>query len=271
MEGPIHNDSYRSNASSCGIRQRSVRVGAPVAIDNPSQTKAANMNRAILKTTAIVTFTGLILAAGQAMAGCGMGEIGPAGAKPMVYRGDDGGLLRTAFLEPYRSSAITGLWTFTFTAEGDVGTGAPGNALPFPDGTPVDAGFVTWHDDGTELMNSGRAPVSGSFCMGVWKQVGPRTYKLNHWALSWIPYYQPGATTSWSKLPGGVDEAFQALGPTNIQETVTLAPGENAYTGTFRLTQYVNDGTKTPIFDVSGAPVKFVILGTVSATRVTVQ
>lgn len=230
------------------------------------------MKRAMLKATAIISFTGLILATGQAMAGCGMGGISAAGARPMIYRSDDGGgLLRTAYLEPYVSSAITGLWKFTFTAKGDVGTGAPANALPLPDGTPVDAGFVTWHDDGTELMNSGRTPASGSFCMGVWKQVGRRTYRLNHWALSWIPDYQPGVTNSWSQLPGGIDEAFHALGPTNIQETLTLSRDHNSYEGTFRLTQYVNDGTKTPITDVSGAPIAFVIVGTVSAARVTVQ
>ncbi|MGH8268871.1 MAG: hypothetical protein ACRES1_02325, partial [Steroidobacteraceae bacterium] len=89
-------------------------------------------------------------------------------------------------------------------------------------------------------------------------------------ALSWIPDYQPGVTDSWSQLPGGIDEAFHAFGPANIQETVTLA-GRNSYTGTFRLTQYVNDGTKTPITDTSSAPVAFVIVGKVTATRVTVQ
>ncbi|HEX3844445.1 MAG TPA: hypothetical protein VHV80_08800 [Steroidobacteraceae bacterium] len=225
-----------------------------------------------MRATTRVTFTGLILATGQAMAACGMGGIGHAGAKPMAYRSDDGGsLFRTSFLEPFYTSPITGLWKFVFTAKGDTGSHAPSNALPLPDGALVDAGFVTWHDDGTELMNSGRAPSSGSFCMGVWKQVGSRTYKLNHWALSWIPDYQPGVTNSWSQLPGGTDEALHAFGPTNIQETVSLTGGNNGYTGTFRLTQYVNDGTKTPITDTTGAPVAFVIVGTLSATRVTVQ
>ena len=221
--------------------------------------------------TAVITVGGLILAAGQAVAGCGVPEPGRAGAKPMIYRGDgQGKLFRTSF-GPFNTSAITGLWRFSFTAEGDVGAGAPANALPFPNGTPVDAGFVTWHDDGTELMNSGRTPASGSFCMGVWKQIGPNTYRLNHWALSWIPDYKPGMTDSWSEIPGGIDEMFKAFGPTNIQETVTLNERDNSYSGTFRLTQYVNDGTKTPIYDVEGAPVAFVILGTVSATRVTVN
>jgi hypothetical protein len=230
------------------------------------------MKRATLKAPAMVTLTGLILATAQCMAGCGMGGIGTAGAKPMIYRSDgSGGLFKVSFLQPYYTSPITGLWKFVFTAKGDTGPNAPSNALPIPDGALVDAGFVTWHDDGTELMNSGRAPASGSFCMGVWKQVGPRTYKLNHWALSWIPDYQPGVTDSWSQLPGGIDEAFHAFGPTNIQETITLTGGNNGYQGQFLLTQYVNDGTKAPINDVSAAPVAFVIVGTVSATRVTVQ
>jgi hypothetical protein len=60
-----------------------------------------------------------------------------------------------------------------------------------------------------------------------------------------------------------VDEAFQAFGPTNIEEVVTLANRGNGYTGSFRLTQYVNDGSKTPINDATGAPVAFVIVGRV--------
>lgn len=229
------------------------------------------MKATIKSMTAAITLAALGLAGEQAMAGCGAAGPGSAGMKPMVYRSDSGGaLLRTSF-GPFYGSGITGLWKFVFTAEGDVGAGAPPNALPFDDGMLVDAGFVTWHDDGTELMNSGRTPSSGSFCMGVWKQVGPSTYRLNHWALSWIPDYHPGATDSWSQIPGGIDELFQALGPANIEETITLAKGGDAYKGTFRLTQYVNDGTKTPINDVSGAPVAYVIVGTVSATRVTVD
>ncbi len=217
----------------------------------------------------LIAAAALGLGGGQAMAGCGAEA--SAGLKPMIYRDSMPGAPLRTWYGPFNTSAITGLWRFVFIAEGNVGAGAPANALPLPDGTPVDAGFVTWHDDGTELMNSGRTPASGSFCMGVWKQVGPWTFKLNHWALSWIPDYHPGATDSWSQIPNGIDEMFQAFGPTNIQETLNLSDHANAYTGTFRLTQYVNDGTKTPITDVSHAPVAFVIVGTVSATRVTVD
>jgi hypothetical protein len=220
--------------------------------------------------TAVVTFAGLLLCTDAALAGCGPESLGTTGMKPMLYRGDNGGqLVRTNFFGPFISAGITGLWEFKFTALGNMGRNAPAGALPLPDGTPVDAGYATWHDDGTELMNSGRAPASGAFCMGVWKQVGIESYRLNHWALSWIPQYQPGVTQSWSGLAGGVDEAFQALGPANIQETVNLTNHGNSYSGVFRLTQYVNDGTKTSITDISAAPVAFVIVGTITATRIT--
>lgn len=231
------------------------------------------MKTAVLRTmTVVAAVGGLSLVSGQAMAGCGTGSLpfGKAGPKQMMFRGDDGGgLVRTDWES--RRAAITGLWKFTFTAKGDVGTGAPPDALPFPDGTPVDAGFVTWHDDGTEIMNSGRSPASGSFCMGAWKRTGERTYELTHWALSWIPDYHPGETNSWTQVPGGIDEMFQAVGPTSIRETIKLSPDGDSYTGTFRITQYVNDGTKTPIWDTTGAPVAYVIVGTVAGARVTVD
>src|SRR5712691_1774031 len=50
---------------------------------------------------------------------------------------------------------ITGLWKFQFA---------------LPDGTVIDQGYVTWHADGTELINSLHPPITGSFCMGVWKR-----------------------------------------------------------------------------------------------------
>jgi hypothetical protein len=104
--------------------------------------------------------------------------------------------------------------------------------------------------------------------MGVWRQVGGDSYRLNHWALSWIPDYEPGQTQSWDQLPGGVDEAFRALGPTNIQELVTVSNHGDRYTATFRITQYVNDCTSQPITETTGAPVAFVIVGKISATRI---
>jgi hypothetical protein len=112
------------------------------------------------------------------------------------------------------SASIVGLWKFSFVAEGNA---------EIPDGAVIDSGYVTWHADGTELMNSGRAPMTGSFCMGVWKKVG-RTYKLNHFALSWDP------------------SGTSLVGPANIRERLRVDPDNNSYSGTFTLDQYDTSG-----------------------------
>jgi hypothetical protein len=71
-----------------------------------------------------------------------------------------------------------------------------------------DHAIVTWHADGTELMNSSKPASTGNFCMGVWQQTGRRTYELNHFALEF---------------------------PTiiNIHEHIVLDPKGNRYTGTY--------------------------------------
>ena len=112
---------------------------------------------------------------------------------------------------------IVGLWKFQFVAEGNSG-------MP-PDGAVIDQGFATWHRDGTEIINSGRPPITGSFCMGVWKQTTRGIYKVNHFALSWAP----NGTTF--------------VGPANLREEVVLDESEDSYSGTFTIDQYGPDGT----------------------------
>lgn len=211
-----------------------------------------------LAATAAVA--GLALGAQQAIAGCG--EAGPGMMQAAYYVGsNDGSPMSAGYRgrDRFGYAAITGLWRFTFTSDGK-------NPGP-PAGAPVDAGFVTWHADGTEIMNSGRAPATGSFCMGVWRKLGPRTYRLTHWALSWVPGYVPGQTQSWSETEGGVDGAFKPVGPTNIQETITLSRDGNQYSGTFKLTQYVYDGKNITDADPKAGPPQ-VITGTVKAMRI---
>jgi hypothetical protein len=125
---------------------------------------------------------------------------------------------------------IVGLWHIQFI----VNQGTPNEAV-------IDDGFATWHDDGTELMNSGRAPMTSSFCMGVWKRVGVATFSLNHFALSWD------------------DTGKNFVGPANIREVVTVDRRGNSYSGHFTITQYLADG-KTVAGGVSGD---------VKATRIT--
>lgn len=135
---------------------------------------------------------------------------------------------------PFSFRSIVGLWRFTFTSQGTSG---------IPDGTVLDAGYATWHSDGTELMNSSRPPPSSNFCMGVWKQLGRATYKLNHFALSWDP----------------TGQVF--VGPANIREVVTVDRTGNSYEGTFVIDQFAEDGVTMLVH----------LTGTIDATRVTVD
>jgi hypothetical protein len=113
------------------------------------------------------------------------------------------------------NNSVVGLWKFKFVADGN------GLAGP-PDGTPIDSGYVTWHDDGTELMNSGRSPATGSFCMGLWERVGPSTYKLNHVALVW--QYAPDVAPTGPGTGGAI-----YIGPAQVLEEVTLSPKGDRY------------------------------------------
>jgi hypothetical protein len=139
--------------------------------------------------------------------------------------------------------AIVGLWQFEMLAKS-----TPAHVNPMPDGTLIDFGTAAWHGDGTELMNSGgRNPADGDFCQGVWKQVGPSTFVLNHVALAWTN----GAYT----------------GPAKIQEWVNVQAGGTKITGTFVLTQYLASPTQGHEFDESTVLVS--ITGTINGTRIT--
>jgi len=132
--------------------------------------------------------------------------------------------------------AIVGFWHVKFVA----GSGASA--------VTIDAGYAQWHSDGTEINNSGgRAPITSSFCMGVWKPVGWHMYKLNHFAISWDP------TQVSTANPNGV-----IVGPAQIQEQVTLSPEGSTFTGTFTIDQY--DESLNNLAHVEG---------TITGTRIT--
>jgi len=116
------------------------------------------------------------------------------------------------------SDPIVGMWQVTFTAEG--------NPAGPPDGMVLDNAFAQWHSDGTEIMNSSRNPATQSFCLGVWKRVDSRHYRLNHFAISWDPTVDPD----------------HPQGPANIREDVTLSPNGRAFSGTFTIDQYDQSG-----------------------------
>jgi len=132
-------------------------------------------------------------------------------------------------------ASIVGMWRFQLLA---------------PNGAVVDDGYAQWHSDGTEIQNSGlHAPITSNFCLGVWQQVGPNTYQLNHFPLAWDSTGQSPAN------------AIQ------ITETVKLTDKDHM-TGTFKLKVYV--WTTPDSLDVApGGPVA-TVTGTITATRVTI-
>src|SRR5262245_19179383 len=75
-------------------------------------------------------------------------------------------------IEQGSTGSIVGLWNAEFL----IGTG--------PD--LYDQSFQQFHSDGTEMMLSrGLPPALGNVCVGIWKQEGPRTFKLKHMAWNW--------------------------------------------------------------------------------------
>ena len=131
----------------------------------------------------------------------------------------------------HRDAAIVGMWKVQFVSEGTTG---------IPDGTVIDSAYAQWHSDGTEIMNSGRPPITSSFCLGVWKRTGESTYKLNHFALSWDP------------------SGTVFVGQANIRENVTLNAQGNSFSGTFTIDQ----------FDTNGNTLAHIV-GKITAQRVT--
>jgi hypothetical protein len=134
----------------------------------------------------------------------------------------------------FGEASIVGLWRVKVVSVGN-------QAFGLPDGIELDQGYSTWHSDGTEILNSGRDPSTGSFCLGAWKQTGRSSYKLNHYALNWT-----GLTVDAKGnviLDPQTKEPLNTLtGPTNIREEVTLDASRNNFEGTFTVENFDQNG-----------------------------
>jgi hypothetical protein len=128
------------------------------------------------------------------------------------------------------NASIVGLWAVTYF----VGKS----------NTIWDQGFEQWHSDGLELNNDNAVPPSlGNVCVGVFKKIGSRSYKLRH--------------VTWN-----FDTSGNWTGTFQLLQTVTVAPNGKAFTGT-----YVSDS-----FDVAGKVIPSAHAeGIVSASRITVD
>lgn len=124
------------------------------------------------------------------------------------------------------NASIVGFWKVTFTSGGQV----------------VDQGFNQWHSDGTEILSdTANGPAHGNICMGAWTKTGSRTYKLNHFGLSF-------------------DSNGNFTGITQTREQLAVARGGNSFSGSFSI----------DFFDLSGNVIMH-IDGEVAGTRITVD
>jgi hypothetical protein len=129
-------------------------------------------------------------------------------------------LLRASFLgedEPAAAEpTMVGTWKERWTSEGSDG---------IPDGAEIDAGYAQWHSDGTEINVSGlRAPLTGDVCLGEWIKTGARTYRLNHFGISYD------------------SSGLNLVGPARIQQWLTLDEKGMATSGKFTIDQYDESG-----------------------------
>ena len=192
-----------------------------------------------------------------ALAGCGQYNAAMPPAQ-RVTPGQEGALIEAVYhpgsgqfirVAHETNSGIEGMWSVTFVSDGI----APN---PVPAGVMLDFGTVQWHDDGTEFMISGgRPPSSGDVCMGVWRQIGPFTYKLKHVALGWVSSDTPPSAGGPGPSPA------QFLGPALLKEVVALDKSRDSYQGHFTIDQY----------NANGAVLLTHLSGTITGTRVTVD
>jgi len=128
------------------------------------------------------------------------------------------------------NASIVGLWSITYYV------GRSSNIW--------DQGFEQWHSDGLELNNDNAVPPSlGNVCVGVYKRVGSRTFKLRH--------------VTWN-----FDTSGQLTGTFQLLQTVVVAPNGNTFSGTYTSDSFDLNGKVIPSLHAEGI---------LSAKRITVD
>jgi hypothetical protein len=123
------------------------------------------------------------------------------------------------------NSSIVGLWHVQFTAGGQT----------------IQEAYQLWNAGGTEVHNPNVDPRGGNVCLGVWKRVPQRTFKLAHRVWSY-------------------DTSGNFMGTIHLSETLTLGNGGNTHSGSFTL----------DFFDPSGT-FQFEVAGSVTGERISVD
>jgi hypothetical protein len=98
-----------------------------------------------------------------------------------------------------------------------------------------------FHADGTELLiSNGLPPALGNVCIGLWKRVGPRAYKLKHMTWNWSPEH------SGFGVPGAFAGHFV------LDVTVRLDGSGNGFTGRWTARNFGLEGEHLPLLDAEG-------------------
>jgi len=154
----------------------------------------------------------------------------PADAPPALIEETAAGIASDFLLANEDSSAgsIVGMW-HTILRLGDA------------NGPVYDEVLEQFHSDGTELLiSSGLPPALGNVCIGVWKRVAARTYKLRH--MTW----------NWSPPDGGFGVPGTFAGHFELEVTLTLDSRGRAFDGQWSAKNFDPSGEHIPDLDADG-------------------
>ena len=169
------------------------------------------------------------LAAAQASASCGDTLVAMAATAASVHNQSGPSSARHTSAEPATEnptkSSIVGLWEIQFLVNGQT----------------IQQAYQAWNVGGTEIHNPNVDPRTGNVCLGVWKKVAPRGYKLSHNVYSY-------------------DTNGNFQGKIHLSETLTLGNDGNTHSGSFALDFYDPNGN-----------FEFEVAGDVAAERVSVE
>jgi hypothetical protein len=116
------------------------------------------------------------------------------------------------------------------------------SVLRLESGDVYDEVFQHFHSDGTELIiSNGIPPLLGNVCMGVWKRVGARIYRLRHMTWNWGPDVHP----FW-EVQG------THIGHFELVVTLRLDGSGRHYTGRWTAQNFDVDGNHLKDLDAEG-------------------
>jgi hypothetical protein len=198
---------------------------------DPFTSELAKKRRKVMRTTklwnpglAILALAALsILVAPIAKAQCGAahnsGGLSPAlkSLQEQALQGDENTASQAvpseSQSEPRKSSSVSilGLWKMVLFAGAELN----------------DVGFEQFSAGGTELVNdAGRFNAGNNFCVGAWKQVGPRSYDIVH------PFF--------------LFDGNNAIGVSIERAHFLVSQDGNRFTGTWTQDNYDLSGTLIP-------------------------